>query len=293
MKAADMSDAIEKIRFPVYVSRKYDGVRVIFYQGKAFSASGRLHRNPWLQNVAHTYKGALHCYEGELWHPSLEAAVVAGWLNRKESHGPIQDGLLKPGSLPLAVITFGMYQNAFKHTGISITDAKLYVNSVTHTRVTDIEMLQRYIQSAKDLDYEGLMLRGGDLLYKHGRATSVEQLLMKIVFDSEALARCIGWEPVNRNTNAQESTLYGTQERSSSKAGKQADTSEVGTFLWEMLEGPYKGVCFNARGSFSQEQMRRYAIEPPIGRVAEIRYKKVGGKDKPRQPRFKRWQGDE
>lgn len=293
MKSADMSDSLllKTIRFPVYASRKYDGVRIIFYRGSAYSASGRLHRNPSVQQFAAYHKHALHEQEGELWHPNLEAAQVAGWCNRKESNGPAKDGLVFEDN-PLRLAIFGGYSktlDAFYEMPVLERDGVTYAY---HQLIHDRAALLRKIELAKSQGHEGLMLRGGDLSYKHGRSTPLEQFSMKIVFDTEALARCIGFEYVQRNNNAIEDTPYGTTERASKKADRNEDTSEVGSFTWAMLNGDYKGVEFSARGSFTKEQMQTYATYPPLGKEAEIRYK-PGGKDKPRQPRFKRWQGEE
>lgn len=293
MKSADMSDPalLQTIEFPVYVSRKYDGVRVIFWRGGAYSASGRLHNNPSLQQFAAFHKRALHEQEGELWHPNIDAARIAGWCNRKESVSPHADGLAFEDD-PLRLAIFGGYCKTLPQYEQMPRLDRTGVSYVTHYRINALPDLTAMIAEWREKSVEGLMLRGSDLSYKHGRSTPIEQLSMKVVFDTEALARCIGFEYVRRNTNVEEATPYGTIERASHKADKVEDTSEIGTFRWLMLTGDYKGVEFSARGSFTQEQMRQYAVNPPVGRDAEIRYK-PGGKDKPRQPRFKRWAGEE
>jgi DNA ligase-1 len=121
-------------------------------------------------------------------------------------------------------------------------------------------------------------------IYKHGRATSVSQELLKVkrFLDDEAIIE--GFEELYRNENEATENAYGRTVRSSHQAGKvPADT------LGALRVRNSAGQSFSVGTGFdfaTREEIWKNQAKY-LGQRITYKYVKVGGYDVPRFPVFK------
>jgi len=257
MKAVDMTHRLDEIEFPVYASRKWDGVRAFCTaDGKSIlSSSGALFPQHELQMKAgksNTIGSLTPGMEYEVLHndgPSVHAATINGILKREWLSEDFFDLMWWP------ILKYGEDACPNPH------------NIMCHT----IEELDTYLMAAVSEGWEGLMLRGGDFTYKHGGATDKCQRLMKIKFRSELRGTLIDWEKNN-------------------VAGKGYIVTRM---LFHVNTGPFKGEDIWVGSGLTDEMRTLVATGKKTGHGAEIEYQRVGNDKLPRQPVFKRWLGDD
>lgn len=273
MKGVDMTKRLDEIRFPVYVAQKYDGVRayaskdgvfgtggLVFPQCQAVYAQHMLSdldapMDPRFRDCA---KGLRYGTEYEVLHkdgayPGV-ASRIAGILNRKTPSDEFYDLRWQP------ILEYGA--------------------AATHDRmlrdfVVSRSMLDQRIADALVCGMEGLMLRGGDFTYKHGKATAKCQRLMKIKFREECEAALIG-----REWNS----VAGQGQR-------------VTKLVWHVTTGKYTGqhITTGCPGDDLKRAIEADGMDLGSSyyqRIAEIEYLGTASTTTPVQPVFKRWKGD-
>lgn len=272
-----------KLRYPLYLSEKLDGVRCLIH--------------PELGAIARSFKPIpnLHTFE-KLTDPQLHGFDGEIMLrNRAEFSNVISSVMSEEGHPDFVFYVFDDFTNhkddyydrvvrlikriekmeedpAYKHVELLIQ----------YTCKTPQEVKERYDDMVAN-GAEGVIVRSPLAPYKSGRSTVREQFLLKMkpMHDTEGVI--VGYEPLRTNTNVAKHDLFGLTERSSHKAGL-VEQSTLGALI---LEHPKFGKVKVGTG-FSQA-LRDYIWqnrEELKGQEVTFAYQKVGMKNKPRFPSF-------
>lgn len=285
MLSADASTAdLTKLRYPLMISPKLDGIRCILWEGVAYSRNAKPIRNRFVQ----AWASKLHGLDGEL---IVGRATDPHCLNNTQSGVMSFDG--EPDFTYYAFDSIGEGQEArpFKHRWSDIGNycEEERVVQVPHEFVTGVAGLLLYEERCLTQGYEGVMLRDPQGRLKYGRATMREGSLMKLKRFQDGEATVTGLEEGSANENVAVRDALGRTKRSKDSAGLRP-SGMVGTIIavdpkWgELRIAPgtmthadrvYHWKCFEQPGPFTL-----------VGKTIHWRSFGYGVKDKPRFPRY-------
>lgn len=271
----------DKIKFPIYVSTKFDGIRALVIDGVVYSRSLKPIRNKHVQKLfgKQEYNG----FDGEL---------IVGDIYAKNVFQKTTSGVMSTDGFP---------------------DVKFHVFDLWNLPDTDYESRQRILQdlllqdetmsnvvypmihkchTVEDLDFflkheekvggEGLIGRNPKGTYKYGRSTPKEQLSIKFKFFEQDEFEVVGFTERVHNTNEQKRDELGYAERSSAKEGL-VPMNTLGSLVLK-----YNDTTFSCGTGFD-DTLRKEIWDNKteyLGKLASIRYMSVGSKDLPRVPSF-------
>jgi DNA ligase-1 len=269
---------LQAMRYPVLASPKIDGVRAMVVNSVVTSRSGKPIPNRYVQSKYGIPQ--LNGYDGEL---VVGSPVDKNCMQRTTSGVMSHDG--QPS------VTFWVFDRwdianepYFERLGAITEIPELQAYRLNHEAIHSYDALQRYESLQTSGGYEGVMLRGYNNKYKHGRSTLREGGLIKVkrFYDSEAVV--IGYEPLYRNENAAVKNELGYTERSTHQANKYADDL-LGSLTVKDLK---TRVTFEIGSGFDMSQRELLWKDPNklIGRIVKYKSFSVGVVDKPRFPIF-------
>ncbi len=196
---------LDKVRYPVAVTPKLDGIRCLTVDGVPMSRSMKPIPNQYVQEQL---KG-LHGFDGEL--------MVNGDYNE------VQSGIMKREGKP--DFTFWVF-DSFLDIGVGYTNRveelewhewrpriKALVPELVHNQDQLLTKLEEYLEQG----YEGLMLRDPNGKYKHGRSTVNEGILLKLKKFLDDEAELVEVTEAMTNNNELEEDELGYAKRSSAK----------------------------------------------------------------------------
>lgn len=293
---------VDQFRYPMMVSAKLDGIRMIVKDGVVTSRSLKIFPNIQLGNLYNypSYNG----FDGELLIGSPTAPDV---YNATQSvvmshHGSLQDltyAVFDDVSNPEAPFDerlesarrrVALYQSHQQLPKCSVDrlydvhDGIFRFKLVPHRLVHSKEELLAFEAECLELGYEGIMGRDPKGTYKFGRSTIKEQGLvaLKRFVDDEWVI--VDFVPLYKNENAAETNELGRTKRSSAAAGK-VEQDTLGAFVVETRDG----IRFNVGGGTLMTAVNRKKLwdmrDQLVGRLLKGRYFAIGTKDAPRQPR--------
>lgn len=146
-----------------------------------------------------------------------------------------------------------------------------------HMHINDEEELLAYEAQCISEGYEGLILRSGMGLYKHGRSTAREQYMLKVKRFEDSEAEVLGIVEEMFNGNEAEKDNLGRTKRSKAKAGLVGK----GTMGALQVRDIKTGVEFEIGSGFTAADR---AKDDWIGKLVKYKFFPVGVKDKPRHP---------
>lgn len=257
----------KKVQFPCYVSRKYDGVPVIFWleygelkhatrQGKQLESIPHIIEEVklWLDNQEHLFDGFVLC--GELYIPHTPFKVISGFVRR---HEPCLDLDLRVFELS-PHLRFVDYTLAKKDSSWDDFKLRLVEQKEIHTQ----EGLN-YLLDNLDKNWEGLMIRHGE--YQHGKRSWNS---MKFKKDPTVDLKVLGVEEAY------------------SKDGE--PKGMIGAFICE-FHG--RDIKVGAGKMNHADRKELWENPPEYGeRIIEVKYMKDDSYDDLRQPTFQRWRDD-
>lgn len=289
-------DNMANAQFPVNVSPKLDGIRVLVH--------------PELGPVTRSLKPVPNPYMRKFLEPFtyLDGELIIGGLDTPELFNSTQSIVMSksahPG--PFTFVVFDSFQtptNTYERrmnqahniilTGVK--DSRYHtitgtVNMIPNRTVTNMLDLLDYEGDALDKGYEGIMLRDVSRPYKYGRSTIKEFGLVKMKQYSDAEAEIIDVEFLQHNANTATTNALGRTERSSHKAGKVEDDTRVGALVVRGINGAYAGAEFKIGTGFTDEQRKDLSFDAYMGglkgKIVRYTYQAEGSKDAPRFPRF-------
>lgn len=271
---------LDKVKFPIYISTKFDGIRALVIDGVVYSRSLKPIRNKHVQKLFG--KPEYNGFDGEL---------VVGDIYAKDVFQKTTSGVMSEDGMPdVTYYVFDVFTNnteTYKERLYTLNDKLVLVQfpNVVATQQWYIETeeeLTKLLSKEKVKGGEGLIGRNPNGVYKYGRSTPKEQLSIKFKFFQQEDFEVVGFNERMHNTNEQKRDELGYAERSSAKDGL-VPTNTLGSLVLK-----YGDDTFNCGTGFSDAL--RYEIwsnqDKYLGKLASIRYMSVGAKDKPRIPSF-------
>lgn len=146
-----------------------------------------------------------------------------------------------------------------------------------HVHINDEDALLEYEAKQIALGYEGLILRSGMGLYKHGRSTAREQYMLKVKRFEDSEAVVLGIIEEMHNGNEAETDNLGRTKRSKAKAG----LTGKGTMGALAVRDIHSGVSFEIGTGFTAADRARMDW---VNKIVKYKFFPVGVKDKPRHP---------
>ena len=266
----------DKAQFPYAGTPKIDGIRFLMVEGQAVTRSFKPIRNEHLQELlsANLPDGI----DGELTAGSTFQDCGSIMRIKGEPHVKVWifDYLNPDTELKPYMKRMDELRNfeSFNLPSFEI----LYPTTVSNQQEVD-ELMIRYLKDG----YEGLMLRDPNGVYKFGRSTVKENILLKVKDFMDDEAEIISFREKMINTNEATKDNFGRSKRSSFNEGLiPADT--LGGFI---LKTP-DGVEFSC-GSGLNDALRQEIWDNRtkyLGKLVKYKYMATGIKNLPRHPVF-------
>jgi len=207
-----------KLKFPLLLSPKYDGIRAISMEGGLKSRT--LKSIPSAQ--AQALFGGLTHFDGELIAGDIDGGDV---YNRTQSHVMSQD---KPAD-KLRYFVFDWadpemaglpFEERYDYLSAKVEQlGREDVVLVPQFRAHCIADFLAYEQHILEKGYEGIMARAPAARYKHGRSTFSEHVLLKLKRFEDIELKITGFQEQMTNTNEAVMDELGHTKRSSAQAG--------------------------------------------------------------------------
>jgi DNA ligase-1 len=272
---------LDKVKFPIYISTKFDGIRALVIDSVVYSRSLKPIRNKYVQKLFG--KPEYNGFDGEL---------VVGDIYAKDVFQKTTSGVMSEDGTPeVRFYVFDLWnmpdedyesrQRVLQDLLLQDSTMSCVVYTTIHKCHT-VEDLEFFLNHEKNVGGEGLIGRNPKGVYKYGRSTPKEQLSIKFKFFEAEEFEVVGFNERMHNTNEQKRDELGYAERSSAKDGL-VPTNTLGSLVLK-----YGDDTFNCGTGFSDAL--RYEIwsnqDKYLGKLASIRYMSVGSKDLPRIPSF-------
>ena len=272
---------LDKVKFPIYISTKFDGIRALVIEGVVYSRSLKPIRNKHVQKLFG--KPEYNGFDGEL---------IVGDIYAKDVFQKTTSGVMSEDGTP--AVTFYVFdlwsmptfdyeyrQRELQEILLNSEEYEGVVYTMIHKCQT-VENLEFFLNHEKNLGGEGLIGRSPNGVYKYGRSTPKEQLSIKFKFFQQEDFEVVGFNERMHNTNEQKRDELGYAERSSAKEGL-VPTDTLGSLVLK-----YNDTTFSCGTGFDDKLRKEIwdNKEANLGKLASIRYMSVGSKDLPRVPSF-------
>lgn len=280
MLAGKVED-VTKLRFPVVVSPKLDGVRAIVKDGVVLSRSLKPIPNKKVQSLFSRFE-------------YMDGELVVGDSNASDVYRKTVSGVMSEDGDP--VLTFCVFDyiqcpespfdKRYGSLRALVTVAQdNRVQRVKQHKVTTSEQLLEIEADYTSLGYEGIMVRDPFGQYKYGRSTLKEGWLLKLKRFEDSEAEIVGFEELMHNHNEAKQNELGYTDRSSHK-----DNLFGGDTLGALVVVDCKtGVKFKIGTGFDAAQRLKIweARGSLVGQLVTYKFFPVGVKEAPRHPVFK------
>lgn len=294
MSAADFKPMLakdgdlEKLKFPVVVQPKLDGIRCSIVDGKPVSRTLKPIPNKEIHEALSDPRlegldGEL--IVGEVTAPDCYRTTVSFVMAHDKTDEPwvfhVFDKWDHPGNYrerATAVEYFGLFHERIEPLVLS------------DYRAESLEELEEAEVAALAAGHEGVIVRTLDAPYKFGRSGKAGPLLkVKRFVDFEA--EVIGVYEEMRNDNEATTNALGRTERSSHQENK-VGKGTLGGFELRAINGPWEGSEFRCGTGFDRATREELWSDNPCanvllnGRIVKVKSFPIGVKDKPRHPVF-------
>ncbi len=230
-----------KIKFPVYVSPKLDGIRATMQGGQLLSRTLKPIPNKAVQDLFRTLPEGT---DGEL----IKGDPADDPYKRTHSTVMSED---KPAD-GVQLYVFDRFDYTadpgFQHRYNRIRalglESLFEVTVVPHFLVSSIELLEQYEAHFLTKGYEGLMIRSVAGPYKQGRSSEKEGWLMKVKRYEDAEAVIVEAYEEMENNNEEFTNELGRTARSNHKENK-VGKNQLGGFHVVGVGGKWDGVAFD------------------------------------------------
>ena len=272
---------LDKVKFPIYISTKFDGIRALVIDSVVYSRSLKPIRNKHVQKLFG--KPEYNGFDGEL---------IVGDIYAKDVFQKTTSGVMSEDGTPeVRFYVFDLWnlpdadyesrQRVLQDLLLQDSTMSCVVYTTIHKCQT-VEDLEFFLNHEKNVGGEGLIGRKPDGVYKYGRSTPKEQLSIKFKFFEQGEFEVVGFNERMHNTNEQKRDELGYAERSSSKEGM-IPMNTLGSLVLK-----YNDTTFSCGTGFDDKLRKEIwdNKELYLGKLASIRYMSVGSKDLPRVPSF-------
>lgn len=281
MLASPAPEDLGALRFPVLASPKYDGIRVVVYEGRLITRKLKLVANRALRSR----------YE-QLTFEGLDGELIAGDPCAPDVFQRTTSAVMSRESADADNVIFYAFDRYvpghFSRRRDRIPPHK-HVECVDQQLIGDVHELLEYEAAVLTRGYEGVMLRAPDGPYKHGRSTTREGYLLKLKRFAHDEAEVLSAFEQLHNGNEATTDALGRTKRSTHKANR-TGKGTLGGYRVRMLGGPFKGAVVDVgTGWTDAERAALWASGPPPGTLMRVKYQLAGSKDAPRFPVFAGW----
>jgi len=264
---------LENIKYPVYCSPKYDGIRCVIRGGIALSRKLKKIPNVYISKMLNM---CLDNLDGELIIPHAN-------FNQIQSAVMSEDG--EPTNFEFHV--FDVISNKpYLERMSDLEKMKLPAfckKVLPHKFDNEEDMLEYERECVDDYEFEGIMLRSPDGPYKFGRSTAKQGYLLKLKRFTDAEATIVGFEEMMHNENEKTKDELGHSKRSHKKAGM-VPAGVLGAFTVETADGKQFNV---STGMTAQDRVSYWENrDSMIGKLVKYKFQESGAKDLPRFPVF-------
>lgn len=281
---ADFSDegiyaAMKKLKYPVLVTEKKDGIRAFRFNGTLVS---RTFKN--IPNKLVCRDASIHIAAGfdmELWNPLLSYNEIESIVMSKEhddSH-KIQFHILDWVTEDLNYDTRIRQINQWYNT--KTRDIRIELPRVHACH--DVDALFDAFLRSEENGQEGICFRTLDSPYKQGRSTLREQYLVKLCRSLTLECKVIAVEELMRNGSATNRNSLGLMDRSKLKS----EMIPAGVLGALVCVHPQYGTFKVGTGFTDVQRMNMWDAAPTVvGRTITVKYKPHGMKNTLRSPVF-------
>lgn len=270
-----------QLDYPVAVSPKFDGIRVLIINGVPVSRTLKPIRN---KRVVEVLSGLPSLLDGEIisvtnnFQDSTSAVMAADSEIPWEYHifDCVPNGQLEmPYSSRISALRELIELNHFPPECRIVNPDYIY----------ELSALEEAAQKHLENGFEGTMIRSPSGRYKCGRSTQKEGLLLKLKQFEDTEAKVIGFEELMHNDNEATVNALGHTERSSSKENKRR-SGTLGAFIVQSKED--ETMTYKVGSGLTAEQRQTFwdNQDDLIGQWVKVKYFQYGIKDKPRHPIF-------
>lgn len=273
---------LNNLQYPVYITPKLDGIRVLFKNGVALSRTLKPIPNRSIQAWANKYHLELEGMDGELIVGNPTSPTVYRDTNSfVMSHDKVGE---------FYFYHFDWWDDTTsnyldRYYDVNIISDRLPDNyrKVISYHAHSKERLLEIEEHCLEKGYEGIVIRSPHGKYKYGRCTLKEANAFKLKRFEDAEAEIIGFEEEMHNGNDAETNELGRTKRSTARSGM-VGKSTLGAFICRTPEG----IEFKIGSGFDQQDRVSYWENQSnlLGLYVKYKHFPIGVKDKPRHPIF-------
>jgi DNA ligase-1 len=265
---------LDAVRYPIFASPKFDGIRCAIVGGKALSRTLKEIPSRHIFNMLSKPE-----YEG------LDGELIVGAPTSPSCYRDTVSMVMADNKVfALTYYVFDKWDvpSPFSSRRLDLIPVAThdYMERVIHVQIENREQLDTYEAEQVGLGHEGIMLADPDALYKFGRATTKSGELLKVKRFVDAEAVIIGHEEEMENTNTAQKNELGRTKRSTAAAG----LIGKGTMGALIVRDVKTGVEFNIGTGFTAQDRLNFAMGGHLGETIKYKSFPVGVKDKPRHP---------
>jgi DNA ligase-1 len=282
---------VDALKFPVYCTPKYDGIRCLKVDGHVVTRNFKPQPNRYIRELLDKWlpdgvDGELVLAGSEPFNNVQSEVMRHDGEPNFEYHvfDYVKDSLDKPyieRMEDLRELHFKKIKGICKDTFQPIDK---FVKIILPVEINTKDELMEYESECLAKGFEGVILRNGTGKYKCGRSSVREGILLKLKRFRDAEAEIIGFEEKMHNDNIKEKNELGLSKRSSHKDGmRPADT--LGAIIVRDLETE---IEFNIGTGFDDELRKEIWSHQKkyLGQLVKYKTQDSGKKEKPRFPVF-------
>ncbi len=266
-----------KLRYPLLVSPKLDGIRAYVREGVVYSRKNKPIPNKYVQTLFKPYD----YFDGEL----IVGDPTDPFVYRNTMSGVMS----VEGEPDVKYFVFDhllyLHEPFASRNGRSLRYNRKVTVALEQKLITTYDELLEHEAKILELGYEGLILRDPNAPYKCGRSTVKEGGMLKLKRFSDAEFTVVGFEERLKNNNEATTDETGRTKRSSHKANK-SGRGDLGALVLQ-----HNGDTFTCGTGFTDAE--RADIwdnqDKYLGRLAKVKFFAIGAYDKPRHPVFLGW----
>jgi len=285
MLAASEKPDVNALVFPLYISPKLDGIRGICTEKGPYGRSLKpIANKKFFEKVAS--EPLLVGLDGEIMggsktDPKAMQNTTSAVNSKSKSADTIEFHVFDRWDMPNA--PYSLRYATLVEQAASLPP---WVHVVEHDLVHNLDEMYAKAQEHLALGYEGSMLNDPNALYRCGRSTLLEAVLLKLKPMEDAEAIVVGFNELEHNDNEAKTNELGRTARSSAKAGKRKGDT-LGSLQCKCDLFPN---TFGLAGFTDDEKDEIWAKrEQLMGARLTFKYQAHGSVNAPRIPIFKAW----
>lgn len=285
--AAQVKDEqFDKLPFPMIGTPKIDGIRCMIRDGIPVSRKLKPIPNDYIRDTIEGLCLPIEDFDGEL---------VTYTDGKMDDFNTIQSKVMRQDGEPdfkLHVFDCFTDPDMPYRERLNYVRGQLLAFKPEHSKFFEYvpdTIIHDFIQLADveshfidELGWEGVMLRKPDSVYKYGRSTFNQAILLKIKRFEDDEGKIVGVTELMHNKNEAKKDALGHTERSSSKEGK-VPAGTMGT-----IEVEWRGLTFEIGTGFDAAQRQWFwdNREQVVGEDVTFKFQGIGSLGRPRFPVF-------